>query len=106
MPEFMDFDKYIAEAKKEAASFQLYGETHTIPPSIPLAVVMQFKALQMRDAHAQVTDDEIFHIFDHIFGAENRTQWQEKGMDIGLMLRLISWAFTVYGVTAPQQRSR
>lgn len=97
---FKDFTKFIEERRKEAPSFQLFGEIFYLPPNIPYDAVLRVQALNNRDKTDELQDNDVFLLFKSIVGEDNEARLRKYGeFDVDVMVELIKYCLEVYGVT-------
>lgn len=108
------FDAAFREAKKVGAEFVLYGETFTLPASLPVGAVLEVQRLQRAD---QGEEANVVELFDRVYGAcrgpdeapgyidihkvyhpGTLTQrWIDSGLTVDQMTEMLRWAFSQYG---------
>lgn len=105
MAKTKNFDSFIQERQKDAPSFTIFDKEYKLAPSLPYSVVLQFKALQMRDANDSVGEDEILSLFEKMIGKSILTELSEHPQfDIDTALNVMSWIFEVYGLSSTEEK--
>ena len=98
MGKFRDFDQFRAEAEKDGPTFVLYGEEHSLPPSLPLSLMVRAARLQeaASDEDQVIDPQTLIEMAESVFGEENVKAWTSKGMDVDLLTELIAWIPDAY----------
>ena len=100
MGKVIDFDKYLKErAANRNYSIKLFGNTYTLPPSLPYQVVLFFKSLATRSSDDVVDDEMIIDMFVLLFGKDAVADMKSKiDFDVDLMLEILRNVLEMYGI--------
>lgn len=100
MAKFYNFDEYVQERNKtRGVTFQLFDETHYLPPTIPFDAALLLQTMAGRDKAEKVEDSFITDLFIKFVGKPIYDSVVSNPMfDIDLMTALMSWILKQYGL--------
>jgi hypothetical protein len=101
----VDFDKYIKERRRVSPKFTLFGETYTLPPSMPYNAMLYIQSLSNEEASARINNDDLLYFFkllfaEHVDAIEN---WKNHpDFDMDLISSMTSWVLEAYNESDPK----
>lgn len=98
MAKYRDFDAFFKEQKREPVILRYQGETHHLPPSLPVLVTLRLKAMANEGSDKEVSDEAVISLFKALFGLDRYSKWVQGGMTIEEMVALLGWAMESYGL--------
>lgn len=102
-----DFDQYLKERQNKSSSFTLFGQTITLPPTLPYDAVLRFNALQDQKETDEIGKDDMFSIFESVVGKKNIDKLSGNvEFDIDLMVEIIKFALEAYGVGKTEEDTK
>lgn len=104
MPNFRDFDAFLAEAQERGPSFRLFGETWHLPPSLPVALMTKAALMQATlGDDAEIDPSSLLDMASAIFGKDALDAWIEKGLDVDTLTELIGWVPEAYSPQSDEE---
>lgn len=102
-----DFDKFIKERKgTRTHSFIMFGVEYTLPPTIPYAAVLEFTALQKRDATEEISNDKLLELLAALIGKNNVTELIKfVEFDMEVAIELMNYVLEIYNLKSRKDES-
>ena len=101
MERFKNFDDFINERTNRNVYFQVFGKTYELAPTLPYQAVLEFKRLAKRSKDTNLTDDDIFRIFESVVGTDIRQELSKNPrFDMELALSILNHLMSEYGLSS------
>lgn len=98
----IDFDKYINERRQSRPNieFRVFGQTFSLPPTMPFDVVISLRHLALRSQDDEVSADEVFNMIESVIGAENLAKLRKNPeFDFDLAVVMLNRLISEYTIT-------
>jgi hypothetical protein len=96
---FRNFDTFIKEKKKLAPSFEMFGNTYTLPPSLRYDAVLELQRLNKRQDTEEMSDEDTFNIFELFIGTQTLAELRANDdFTVDVAAELVKWALQQYGL--------